>query len=418
MNAKHVALAGLLTLAGSACAVFAQAPDAPPADAYQQPGAYAQPDPSAPQAQAPYTAQPDPYAAQAPDPAAEAPVQYAAAQPPDYPQPSDQTAPAGPVDVSFFYNQLSPYGHWVESQSYGWVWVPYGTAASWRPYALGHWVMTDYGWTWVSDEPFGWATYHYGRWTYDQDYGWEWIPGYEWGPAWVAWRNGGGYIGWAPLPPQVQFRAGIGLDFAGINLDVVLGPTHFCFVPERSFLAANVITYVEPQARNVTIIHNTINVTKYTVVNNRVVNQGIAEQHVAQVTGQRVPHLQVTTVKSGAAPRGAQVRGGQLTVFQPTIVKRATPPPPQRARAAGADLQRQHQQETQALQAQQAKERTQLQQIHQREAQGGAANRGAAPATPSRPENPSPSNAAGQARNTPAANNQELAQRHATEVQA
>jgi uncharacterized protein YraI len=34
-----------------------------------------------------------------------------------------------------------------------------------RPYTVGRWVFTDrYGWMWASSEPFGWATYHYGRW--------------------------------------------------------------------------------------------------------------------------------------------------------------------------------------------------------------------------------------------------------------
>jgi hypothetical protein len=386
MNAKYFALLALLSLGGSA--LVAQ----PPSDQYQPP---------------------DPYATQ------------------PYAQPDDQAAPApdqgGPVDETYFYNQLSPYGHWVESRYHGWVFLPYGVRAGWRPYALGHWVMTDYGWTWVSDEAFGWATYHYGRWANDPDYGWEWIPGYEWGPAWVAWRTGGGYIGWAPLPPEVGFRVGVGLDFGGVDINVALGPTHFCFVEERSFLRANVFTYVEPPARNVTIIHNTTNITNYTVVNNRVVNQGISVQHVEQVTGQRVQRLQVATVKSGAAPRSGQVRGNQLTVFQPTIVRKSTstpPPPPQlRARATGADLQRQHQQETQALQAQQAQERARLQQIHQREVAGGS--QGSTPsnqraqeqqANQQRQQQQTEQRQATQQRNT--VNSQELAQRHQAEVQA
>ena len=84
-------------------------------------------------------------------------------------------------------------------------------AVGWRPYTQGHWVDTDYGWTWISDEPWGWATYHYGRWLADQEYGWLWVPGNQWGPAWVSFQQGGGYVGWAPLPPAVGFQAGIGL---------------------------------------------------------------------------------------------------------------------------------------------------------------------------------------------------------------
>src|SRR5260370_1264101 len=383
MNAKHVALLALLSLAGAGCAVYAEPPYAAPPDQYQPPP----PDQYQPAPPPDPYQPPDSYAPQPPQP----PDNYAAL-PADDAQPYDQYAPdqGGGVDISFFYDQLSPYGHWVESRAYGWVWLPYRIGVSWRPYAAGHWVMTDYGWTWVSDEPFGWATYHYGRWVFDPDYGWEWIPGYEWGPAWVAWRTGYGYIGWAPLPPEVRFRAGFGLDFGGIDINVVLGPTHFCFVQERSFLALNVATFVEPPARNVTIIRNTTNITNYTVVNNRVVNQGIPVQRVEQVTGQRVARLQIAPVSSGPPPRSAQVRGNQLTGFQPPIVKRSTPPPPppQRARASGADLQRQHQQESQALQAQQAQERARLQQIHQRELQtqgpGTPSNQRRQPATQQR----------------------------------
>ena len=55
-------------------------------------------------------------------------------------------------------------------------------------YADGYWAYTDVGWTWISYEDFGWATYHYGRWASLADYGWVWFPGsdLEWGPAWVS----------------------------------------------------------------------------------------------------------------------------------------------------------------------------------------------------------------------------------------
>ena len=111
-----------------------------------------------------------------------------------------RSAPAAQVSVSIrsnpkvdmFYDDLAPYGRWVEVDGPGPVWVPYHVAADWRPYQLGHWVYTDYGWTWASDEDWGWAVYHYGRWNFDASYGWVWAPGSEWGPAWVAWHEGGG----------------------------------------------------------------------------------------------------------------------------------------------------------------------------------------------------------------------------------
>src|SRR3954454_3610611 len=105
------------------------------------------------------------------------------------------------VDLGFFYDSLAPYGNWIQRPSYGWVWTPRAVSASWRPYQAGHWVWSDEGWTWLSDEPFGWATYHYGRWYQDAELGWSWVPGNDWAPAWVSWQEGQDYVGWAPLPP-------------------------------------------------------------------------------------------------------------------------------------------------------------------------------------------------------------------------
>ena len=64
------------------------------------------------------------------------------------------------------------------------------------PYSNGYWKYTDYGLLWVSNDPFGWATDHYGRWVYLNR--WVWAPDLTWGPAWVTWRAGDGWIGWAP----------------------------------------------------------------------------------------------------------------------------------------------------------------------------------------------------------------------------
>src|SRR4051812_36121749 len=116
------------------------------------------------------------------------------------------------VDLGFFYDDLAPYGNWIERPHYGWVWTPAHVASSWRPYQHGHWVWTVDGWAWISDEPFGWATYHYGRWYDDAEYGWEWVPGDEWAPAWVSWQEADDYVGWAPLPPYVDYRPGVTLN--------------------------------------------------------------------------------------------------------------------------------------------------------------------------------------------------------------
>lgn len=98
-----------------------------------------------------------------------------------------------------FYAPLASCGTWVEVGPYGRCWRPAGVVVGWRPYCNGYWVWTDCGWYWESDEPWAWACYHYGSWVYDPDYGWIWVPGVEWAPAWVCWRFGGGFVGWAPI---------------------------------------------------------------------------------------------------------------------------------------------------------------------------------------------------------------------------
>src|SRR5580692_8556579 len=108
MITKHFARLALLTAIGSGCLAFAPFSYAqpPPPDQYAQPS-----DPS-----------------QAPDQDVQQPDQYA--QPSDqYGQPPDQSAQApvnGNVDIGYFYSNLSPHGHWVQRNGYGWVWLPYG----------------------------------------------------------------------------------------------------------------------------------------------------------------------------------------------------------------------------------------------------------------------------------------------------
>ncbi|WP_373049137.1 DUF6600 domain-containing protein [Vulgatibacter sp.] len=133
----------------------------------------------------------------------------------------------GDVQFDDFYQGLADHGTWVETPEYGYVFIPdrQSQVQDWRPYVYGRWIWTDYGWTWVSEEPFGWATYHYGRWTMLPSFGWAWVPGYTWGPAWVAWRYGDAAIGWAPLyPGYVAWTASYPVYTSHW---VYIGPTYF-----------------------------------------------------------------------------------------------------------------------------------------------------------------------------------------------
>jgi hypothetical protein len=100
-----------------------------------------------------------------------------------------------------FYGPLEPYGRWLDVPRYGRCWQPVSLPPDWQPYTIGQWEWTDAGWYWQSDEPWAWATYHYGQWIMDPVYGWMWVPGTQWAPAWVVWREAPDYIGWAPCGP-------------------------------------------------------------------------------------------------------------------------------------------------------------------------------------------------------------------------
>ena len=119
--------------------------------------------------------------------------------------PGAVTSAAAQVSADF-QAALESYGHWQRSARWGEVWVPDQLPPDWRPYTYGHWVYTDeWGWYWISDpeeQDWGWVAFHYGRWARDRALGWFWIPDDEWGPAWVDWRYGGDYVGWAALPPD------------------------------------------------------------------------------------------------------------------------------------------------------------------------------------------------------------------------
>jgi hypothetical protein len=102
---------------------------------------------------------------------------------PDYVEPSADPSVVVIQSESDFYGPLDPYGRWVVVADYGRCWVPNGVGPDWRPYCNGHWQRTDAGWYWVSDEQWGWATYHYGRWALDMNYGWVWVPQTLWAPS-------------------------------------------------------------------------------------------------------------------------------------------------------------------------------------------------------------------------------------------
>ncbi len=198
------------------------------------------------------------------------------------------------VNVSFFYDSLAPYGQWMSYPSYGYVWRPTHISTGWRPYMNGRWLYTDAGWAFDSYEPFGWATFHYGRWTYDPYYGWIWVPGTQWSPAWVDFQIGDGWVGWAPLPPGVSVYASFGSGGYRSRID----PRGYCFVEDRRFLDTRVDRYVAPWDRNSTYLRSSRGATRFTAYGDAVVNRGLPVDRIERSLRRAVPRVPIVDVPS------------------------------------------------------------------------------------------------------------------------
>jgi hypothetical protein len=222
------------------------------------------------------------------------------------------------VGVSFgvFYSSLSHYGEWIELQPDVYAWRPLHMHNDWRPYMDGRWVWTDDGWFWVSYEPFGWATFHYGRWYYDDYYGWMWMPGYDWAPAWVEWRYDDDYIGWSPLPPYATFNINIGIHFT----THWAAPLHYwSFVRYRHFCEPRVGNYYESVERTRRFFGNTRSRNDYSYERDRIINRGVDRELVERRSGERIRTAEITETRDRQTER--VVREGErprIEVYRPS----------------------------------------------------------------------------------------------------
>ncbi|AKD56636.1 DUF6600 domain-containing protein [Spirosoma radiotolerans] len=218
--------------------------------------------------------------------------------------PQQATAQPGiSVPVQTFYNELAPYGQWVPSPAYGSVWIP-NVGQDFQPYATdGHWIVTEFGNTWVSDYPWGWAPFHYGRWYFDNQYGWAWVPGSDWGPAWVSWRSGGGYYGWAPLGP--------GFD---INVNINIPAPYWTFVPQVYITSPYLYSYRVARPNVVNIYQNTTIINNIYRSNNRAYVYGPNRGEIERITRRSVPVYRIDPLDR---PGRSVVGNGSVGFYRP-----------------------------------------------------------------------------------------------------
>jgi hypothetical protein len=219
-----------------------------------------------------------------------------------------QSAKAQYDDVSLqtFYDELSPYGTWINDPEYGYVWRPDVDQADFRPYySNGRWAMTEYGNTWVSNYEWGWAPFHYGRWIYNRYNNWIWIPDTVWGPAWVDWRSGGGYYGWAPMGPSINININIGRRYVTPD---------FCwnFIPSGHIYYNSYPRYYS--GRNRVYIQNTVIINNTYVRNNRTYYSGPRIDDVRRATNQNVTVYNVSrTSRTG----GNRIENNTVNIYAP-----------------------------------------------------------------------------------------------------
>ncbi|HLW24656.1 MAG TPA: DUF6600 domain-containing protein [Steroidobacteraceae bacterium] len=162
------------------------------------------------------------------------------------------------------YEDLDDQGSWTPTPQYGNVWIPRGVDPGWAPYTRGHWAyVPPWGYTWVDDQPWGFAPFHYGRWIYTGR-AWGWIPAPPpvqgvvyvrpvYAPALVAWVGAAAGVAWFALGPREVYVPSYPVSRAYMNNINVSNTT--------------VNTTTITNVYNTTIINKTVNNTTINYVN-------------------------------------------------------------------------------------------------------------------------------------------------------
>ncbi len=260
------------------------------------------------------------------------------------------------------YEDLDDNGDWSYVAGYGECWRPRVVVAGWAPYRSGHWAWVGpWGWTWVGDEPWGFAPYHYGRWGFAGG-GWFWVPGPVvvrpvWAPALVAFVGGGGGfrfsagvgVGWFPLAPGEVFLPGYRVSRGYVN---EVNVTNTTVSVTRVTNVYNTVV-VNKTVNNVTYVNQRVNngvtvVSHDTFVNARPVGTNVMRVDQRELAAAPVSHVvseEPVRQSVVGAGRPASVRPPAAVISRQVVAKRTPPPPPrsldQRQAQVGGHLNQQ-----------------------------------------------------------------------------
>jgi hypothetical protein len=256
-----------------------------------------------------------------------------------------QTNETSGASYDLFYDRLQSDGQWFNDATYGSVWQPKiaSTDQQWRPYTDGRWVYTDRGWTWISNENFGWAAYHYGRWARLSERGWVWVPGSTWAPAWVSWRQSDDYVGWAPLPPETESEQDLKIQ-GWADTYYNIGPGSYVFLKTTDLANPSYHGLIVSSQDDLEIISRTKNVTNIYYGKTGVIDNGPDYDRLVRDANVKIDRyrLNYDQQNNPEAQFSATTHGNQLQVVAPAprLQRAATVEPKIAGNIANAQVDR------------------------------------------------------------------------------
>jgi hypothetical protein len=247
------------------------------------------------------------------------------------------------------YQDLDDYGSWSSDSQYGNVWMPTRVNSDWAPYRQGHWAwISPWGWTWVDDEPWGYAPYHYGRWVSLRGR-WGWVPGPRevrpvYAPALVVFIGGGSHfgggggfginVGWFPLGPREVYVPSYNVSPRYVERVNVSNTT----VSTTTITNVYNTQIINNNVTNITYVNRTVPGGVTAVPQNTFTSAQPVARAVVRVNQQQIAAAPITrraavvptrnSVLGPAAPEANRVARPPAAIAQRSVVAKAPPPPP------------------------------------------------------------------------------------------
>jgi hypothetical protein len=259
------------------------------------------------------------------------------------------------------YEDLDDHGTWRHTPENGNVWFPRTTEANWAPYHNGHWdYIEPWGYTWVDDEPWGFAPFHYGRWV-NYEGSWGWVPAAPrvegavyvrpvYAPALVAWVGGPHFAIGIGVGGGESYGSGVSVGWFPLGPREVYVPSYRVsrnYVNNVNVSNTTVNTTVVNNYYNTTVVNNNVNVTNVKYVNQSVPGAVAATTPQAFTSAQPVARNRVTVDQRevasapvraftpAAVPAKQAVLGTGAAAAKPpaavqtrAVVAKVAPPPP------------------------------------------------------------------------------------------